>query len=139
MGIIPIDIQILTMRGANMRDIHTDTANITLNNNYWEVTFKKNVVVDLLDMLKIYRLISSFDVSKPLLLDIRLIAGIEYEALEFTASEDELTNRVQFIVYTHDSISEKYVHLIENLDLGSHHYHIFDNIEEADELIAQYV
>ncbi len=115
-----------------MREIHTDCANIKLiSGTYWEVSFHDNVVVTLVEMLKIYQLISTFDLYNPLLLDIRTIGGIEFEALEFTASEDKLTNRVQLIVYLHHSMSEKYVSLIESLDLGKHDYHIFDTMDEA--------
>lgn len=120
-----------------MRDIHTEKADILFGENYWEINFKKNAVVTLLDILKIYRLVSTFDLNNPLLLDIQNIAGIEYEALEFTTSKDELTERIQIIVYASDSISERYVHLIENLDLGSHDYHIFDNIYKAKEWISK--
>lgn len=120
-----------------MRDIHTEKADILFIENFWQIKFKKNVVVTLLDILKIYRLISTFDLNNPLLLDIQNIDGIEFEALEFTASKDELTERVQIIVYANNSISEKYVHLIENLDLGSHDYQIFDNLSEAREWISK--
>lgn len=115
-----------------MKNMHTEIADIKYRTErYWEVTFHKEVVVTLVEMLKIYRLINTFDRFNPLLLDIRSIGGIEYEALEFTASEDALTNRMQLIVYTHESISEKYVSLIESLDLGRHDYHIFDNMNAA--------
>lgn len=125
-------------RGEIMREIHTESADIKLiADHYWEVVFRSEVVVTLVEMLKIYRLISTFDLFNPMVLDIRNIGGIEFEALEFTASEDALTNRVQLIVYAHESMSEKYVSLIESLDLGKHDYHIFDTMTEATHWIHE--
>lgn len=118
---------------------HT-VATVALKDHMWMVRFLKNSVITLADMEAIHQHTCNQSLLQPIVMDLREIDGIDYDALEYVAHTVCLDRfHPVALVIEHGSISEKYARLIEQLSDPLHLFQVFSGTAEAEKWLEQFV
>jgi len=105
---------------------------VVMNDRYLCVHFKKGTTQDYDELIAIYQLLKRESRRLPILYDISRIDGMDYDAMDFSLKEWEgFDHTPMAVIFSKDTISEKYAMMILNTQTPRPALRFFDNALEG--------